>query len=207
MSCDNYREVEERIDWFLAPKNYPSRSGMCAQHTWHALGGSQSNPCPVAWGTPDANAVVNKLRAAGKLYTKDLMSPPRGAEVVWQYGSYGHAALSLGNGKIATTDPSNGKPTGIEDITYPKRWGAGNGGRPTGWSDYYSGTTYSVGEDDMPLTDEDIEKIAKAVNRTLGDWKADGDVQDAASDPPQTGSTRLRSIAKVTDAVVITPGE
>jgi hypothetical protein len=48
----------------------------------------------------------------------------------------------------------------------------------------------------MPLSDDDIRKIAKAVNDTLGDWTAAGELQDAASDPPQTGSTRLRAIWK-----------
>ena len=46
----------------------------------------------------------------------------------------------------------------------------------------------------MPLSDEDIEKIAKAVNKTLGDWNADGTEQDAADPKPQTASTRLRQI-------------
>lgn len=54
-------------------------------------------------------------------------------------------------------------------------------------------------DDDMPLSDKDIEKIARAVNRTLGDWNADGTEQDSADNPPKTASTRLREIAKNTD--------
>jgi len=174
---------------------------MCAQHSWHALGGNKNPPCPPRWNCANANAIVDKERAAGKLRTNNLDAPPRGALVLWKYGANGHAALSLGNGKIATTDPT-GKSggVGIEPITYPKKWGAANGGRPTGWADYYAGVTFAVGEEeDMPLSDADIEKIAKAVNRTLGDWKADGELQPAADDPPKTGSTRIRDIAKAVD--------
>jgi hypothetical protein len=141
MSCSTWRGIEDRITWFL--EHEPSGPGMCAQHTWHSLGGDKG--CPPAWGAANANAVVAKLRSAGKLYTTSLDDPPRGALVVYEYGNNGHACLSLGDGRIATTDPSNGQPTGTEPITYPKKWGAANGGRPTGWSDYYNGVTFTVG--------------------------------------------------------------
>ena len=130
MSCTSWRGVEERIDWFL--NNNPSSTGMCAQHTWHALGGDKNPPCPPRWDCANANAVHDKMKAAGKLYKTDLDAPPRGAYVVWKYGNNGHAASSLGDGKIATTDPSNGKMVGVEPITYPKRWGAANGDQPSG---------------------------------------------------------------------------
>ncbi len=135
------RGIEERIKWFLS--NSPGGVGWCARHTWRALGGDQGNP--PRWYCANANEVIKKVRAAGKLYTTDLMSPPRGAVVLYEYGANGHMALSLGDGRIATTDPS-GKPggTGIEPITYPARWGAPSGGRPTGWTDYYAGTTIDV---------------------------------------------------------------
>lgn len=167
-TCSDWRPVEDRLAWFL--NNRPAGVGMCAQHSWHALGGDRG--CPPAWGTPNANAIVDKLRAAGKLYTHKLDAPPRGALVVWRYGANGHAALSLGDGRIATTDPA-GKPggTGKEPITYPKVWGAANGGRPTGWTDYYNGVTFAVGtEDDMALTDEDIDKIARRVWKYLDEY-------------------------------------
>jgi murein DD-endopeptidase MepM/ murein hydrolase activator NlpD len=54
-------------------------------------------------------------------------------------------------------------------------------------------------EEDMALSDEDIERIAKRVNETLGDYDAKGKVQDAADNPPKTASTRLRQIAKSLD--------
>jgi hypothetical protein len=162
--CTAWREIEPRIDWFLG--HNPSARGMCAQHSWHAIGGDIG--CPPAWGAANANAVVDKLRAAGKLYTTDLDAPPRGAYVVWEYGENGHAAISLGNGQIATTDPSDtSKMVGIEPITYPAKWGAKNGGLPTGWTDYYSGVYGAVGTpdegDEMPLSEQDLRAIADMV--------------------------------------------
>jgi hypothetical protein len=198
MTCDTWRGVDERRRWFLT--HSPGGVGWCARHTWRSLGGDKG--CPPAWGAASANRVVAKLVAAGELRTNNLHNIPKGAIVLWRYGSFGHMALSDGPRLIVTTDSSKGPATtGVESYRWPARWGAPNGGIPTGWADYYNGVRFTVGEDeDMPLTDEDIERIAKRVNETLGDWKADGTVQPAASDPPKTGSTRLRGIAKAVDS-------
>ena len=60
-------------------------------------------------------------------------------------------------------------------------------------------------EEDMPLTDKDIDKIAEAVayrvNRTLGDYDAKGNVQ-GSPDKPRTGSSYLKDI----DGNTSTPG-
>jgi hypothetical protein len=194
------RSVAERRKWFL--NNSAGGVGWCARHTWRSLGGDRGNPPP--WNCPNANAVVKKLRAAGELRTNNLDDIPKGAIVVWEYGTNGHMALSDGPKKIVTTDSSKGdNTTGVEAHTYPKKWGAKNNGKPTGWADYYAGVRFAVGEDDV-ITDKDIEKIAeavaKAVNNTLGDWTAKGEVQPSADDPPKTGSTRLRAIAKKLEA-------
>lgn len=140
MTCTGYRGVEARIAWFLSHK--PAGVGMCAQHSWHALGGDRG--CPPRWGKPHANAVYDAVKASGRYFTG---APPRGALVLWRYGKYGHAAIALGNGKIATTDP-NGKPggVGIEGIGYPKKWGATRAKRI--WTDQYAGTRFTV-EDKM----------------------------------------------------------
>jgi hypothetical protein len=153
------RSTEARIDWFLS--HNPSGVGMCAQHSWHSLGGDYGNP--PAWGASDANAVYDKVKKSGRYFTT---TPPRGALVVWKYGNNGHAAISYGDGKIATTDP-NGKPgkTGVESLTYPHKWGASASARI--WTDEYNGVRFSVddeeGDDDMPSAGE----IAKAI------WKDD----------------------------------
>lgn len=140
------RGIEQRIDWFLT--HDPSGSGMCAQHTWHSLGGNNGNP--PAWGASDANECIAKIRASGRYWTPSSTDgpPPRGAAVYWEYGSNGHAALSLGDGRIATTDPSGGQGmTGIEPLNYPKKWGYG-GSEFTLWTDQYNGVRFDVGSSD-----------------------------------------------------------
>lgn len=128
------RGIEDRIRWFLS--NSPGGSGMCARHSWRSLGGDQGDP--PAWGCPDANAVYDKVKASGRYWSS---TPPRGALVVWKYGRHGHAAISAGNGRIVTTDPS-GKPggTGEESISYPSKWGA----RSYIWTDQYNGVRFDV---------------------------------------------------------------
>jgi hypothetical protein len=116
---------------------------MCAQHTWHSLGGDQGNP--PAWGCSDANQCVDKVKAAGRYWTDGI--PPRGAWVGWKYGSNGHAALSNGDGTITTTDPSNGNPTGVEPLDYPRRWGYTGSNDYTCWTDQYNGVRFEVGGD------------------------------------------------------------
>jgi murein DD-endopeptidase MepM/ murein hydrolase activator NlpD len=55
-------------------------------------------------------------------------------------------------------------------------------------------------DDDMPLSDADIEKIARRVNETLGDYNADGSVRDGyggkGEPEPEKGDKRLRQIEK-----------
>jgi len=136
------RGIEERLDWFLS--HNPSGPGMCAQHSWRALGGNQNPPNPERWGTPDANAVYGKVKASGRYWTG---TPKRGALVVWQYGDNGHVAICYDSAgtKIATTDPKN-KPggVGVESIAYPEQWGASPNRRI--WTDEYNGSRFSVGE-------------------------------------------------------------
>ena len=139
------RGIEERIEWFQT--HNPSGSGMCAQHTWHALGGNNGNP--PAWGAEDANACVDKVKASGRYWTPQTWDgpPPRGAWVGWKYGNNGHAALSNGDGKISTTDPSgNQGMCGIEPLDYPKKWGFDDSnGDYTVWTDQYNGVRFPVG--------------------------------------------------------------
>lgn len=75
--------------------------------------GEWAGDCPklpyVAWRAagitvPKANAIVNyrtwKARKGGALPTS---APPRGAIAFWNITSYGHTAVALGNGFVATT--------------------------------------------------------------------------------------------------------
>lgn len=133
------RDIEPRIDWFLS--NEPSARGMCAQHSWHSLGGDYGNP--PAWGCEDANECVDKVKASGRYWTPAIWDgyPPRGAWVGYKYGADGHACISLGDGRIATTDPSNGAMVGIENLDYPNRWGASGWSL---WTDQYAGVRFPV---------------------------------------------------------------
>lgn len=119
------RSVDEGLDWFLS--HDASGSGMCAQHSWHSLGGDRG--CPPAWGCDDANEVYDKVKASGRYWT----TPKRGDLILWRYGSNGHAARVYDEAgtKIATTNPTgeSGGGTGIEPIGYPSKWGATSSAR------------------------------------------------------------------------------
>jgi hypothetical protein len=56
-------------------------------------------------------------------------------------------------------------------------------------------------EDDMPLTDDDIEKLAKRVNQCLGDYTADGKKREGTKDPEQADA-RLRQIENKIDKLL-----
>lgn len=167
------RDIEPRINWH--DDNIPAGSGMCAQHSWHALGGDYGNP--PAWGCSDANEVIGKVFDSGRYWTPDDWDgpPPRGAWVGWKYGSNGHAALSLGNGLIMTTDPANGEWTDTEPLDYPTRWGFNDSnGDYTVWSDEYHGVRITVEDDEMPTAEE----IARAVwDYELQDPDSDGTIR------------------------------
>ena len=173
------RGVEARIDWFLT--NTPSGRGMCAQHTWHALGGDYGNP--PAWGCPDANACVDKVRASGRYWTPDTWAgpPPRGAWVGYKYGDDGHACLSLGDGRIATTDPADGAMTGIEDLDYPNRWGASGWDV---WTDQYNNVRIEV--DDGMTNNLDYKYLGKPAG-TLTVGTTYTKLDDSTYDPPRSG--------------------
>lgn len=167
------RGVEDRLTWFLT--HDPGGVGMCARHSWRALGGDQGNP--PRWFAEDANAVYDKVRASGRYFTTP---PPRGALILWPYGKHGHAALSMGGGRIATTDPT-GKPggTGVEPIGYPARWGA----KGYIWTDQYAGVRFEVGTMSNNI-DYNYSGKPKG-DLTLGTRYTRLDV--AAWDPPRKG--------------------
>jgi hypothetical protein len=141
------RGVEERLAWMR--DHEPGEAGQCARWTWYALGGNQDPPSPPAWGTPDANAVVANMRAAGELHTD--RNAPRGAIVLWTSENHGHMALSKGpeyNNDIHSTDPyGNWGKTG----TMPQKWPEQNWGQTwAGWSDYYAGVRLPMGAEPEP---------------------------------------------------------
>lgn len=154
------RGIEERINWFLS--HLPSGPGMCAQHSWHSLGGDRGNP--PRWNCSDANAVHAKVVASGRYFKTP---PPRGALILWKYGNDGHAALSLGNGRIATTDPTNNPGSvGVEPIDYPKKWGAGS----YIWTDQYNGVRFNVKEPDVAAASYIVKKATTNQTIPLNKW-------------------------------------
>lgn len=176
------RGIEERIDWFLSHR--PDGPGLCAQHSWRSLGGDYGNP--PAWGCSDANEVYDKVKKSGRYFTSP---PPRGALVLYRYGNNGHAAIEHTAGdRIATTNPDpddpDGRGTGVEDNAYPAKWGASKGSAI--WTDEYNGVRFPVGEEDedVPLSQDDINKIAAAVwkyNAVTTALNRDGTVDDDTS--------------------------
>lgn len=143
------RSVNDRIHWFLTTK--PPGVGMCLRHTWLAT------DLPYV-GIPDANAGWAYVKGNGKLYPKDR-KPPRGAWVWYASPTHGHVGISLGDGVIASTDVNGPATTGRVQLSYPETvWGH----RYVGWSDWF-GESFTVGDEDMPLSDADINRIARAV--------------------------------------------
>lgn len=138
------RGVEARIQWNI--DNEPGEAGQCARWTWYACGGNQDPPNPPKWGCPDANAVIDKARAAGVLFTGDDI--PRGAWVLYSSSTYGHACLSKGirggKGDIHTVDPYNDwGATGTADFRFPiDSWGH----RYEGWLIRYAGQLLPMSE-------------------------------------------------------------
>ena len=198
------RNVKDRIAWFLKDSNGPQNSGMCAKRTWMSLGGDYGNP--PAWGCADANAAYDKIIKSGRFWRG---TPKKGAVVAWKYSKHGHLALSYdGASKIATTDPADGSVAGVQDINFPTKWGAKKDSWI--WTDQYNGVRFAVGDTSAAtpgkedeVTKADIEAIAKAVNKTLGDWVASGAVSSAAPDPknPEAASTKIRQIEAKVDRI------
>lgn len=178
------RNIEERIKWFLT--HSPRGSGMCAQHTWHSLGGDYGNP--PRWGADNANEVVKLIIESGRYETPQTWAgpPPRGAVVGWRYGQRGHLALSEGNGKIDTTNPPM-RPlgTGIENLDYPKKWGYNTAKGPyTVWTDEYNGVRFPVGDRVLDIVDYDYLDKPGGTFTVTRDYKT---LDQSEWTPPRSG--------------------
>jgi hypothetical protein len=88
----------------------------------------------------------------------DDRKPPRGAPTFYTGGTngYGHACISLGDGKIRSTDcPSSGN-VGNTDIGWPER----------AWGLKYAGWTEDIGGVDIPW----LRNVARGVRREGGQF-------------------------------------
>jgi hypothetical protein len=121
--------------------------------------------------------------------------PPRGVPVWYGPGTgsrFGHVALSLGGGRIRSTDCPRDGMVDDTDLLYPlRRWGHDY----VGWSTSIGGQQIpglGGGGEDMPLSDEDAQKVAWAV------WSfAEGTLAG------QSAASRLASLG---EQVVSLPG-
>ena len=97
--------------------------GYCLNFVWNCIS------APKSYGCPDANAAWS--RATQKVRTG---TPPAGAPVYFSGGSHGHIAISLGGGRIRSTDwPVKGRvgTTTIGDLC--REW-YGSQSNYRGWS-------------------------------------------------------------------------
>lgn len=137
--------VEERIKWFLSHK--PDEEGQCLHHVWEATAIPEQ-------GIPNANEGWQYAARNGQLHAGDRSSP-RGSWVYWSNATFGHVALSLGDGRIASTDVEGAATTGIVPLSWVEtNWGQSY----RGWTDWF-GEFFDVGEDDV-ISEQDKKDIA-----------------------------------------------
>jgi len=123
-----YNSPSEAVQWALSHQGQDlGYSGLCDHFVAQAYGLDHS-------GYDSAATHFQSAKAAGQIHTDT--NPPAGALVYWDTGANGHIALSVGGGKVASTDftkvgQENVVP--IADIT--QKWGS-----YLGWSPpYYDG--------------------------------------------------------------------
>jgi hypothetical protein len=124
------------------------------------------------------------------------MNAPRGSAVYWTGGShgYGHIAISVGGGKVRSTDAGGSGHVATVSIG----WVHDHWGLPyAGWAWDINEQTIGHGDEEDEVKDEDIEAIASRVNKTLGDYKADGKERDPSNKDPDQGNARLSQIEQV----------
>ncbi len=95
-------------------------SGQCLHFVWLCLDGQHS------YGLPDANAAFGASR-----HLSTTGTPPAGVPVYFLGSKYGHVALSVGGGRIRSTDwPSRNRIGEVEISVLAKSWGR----RYAGWA-------------------------------------------------------------------------
>jgi hypothetical protein len=95
-------------------------SGQCLHFVWRCLDGQHS------YGLPDANAA---FKASRHLHTTG--TPPAGVPVYFLGSKHGHVALSVGGGRIRSTDwPSSNRIAEVKISELSRAWGR----RYAGWA-------------------------------------------------------------------------
>lgn len=100
--------------------------GMCCNFVWNCIA------APHRFGLPDANAAWS--RATQRRSGTDA---PAGTPVYWAGGKHGHIALSVGGGRVRSTDwPAKGKVGEVDIDEMTRTWGIAY----RGWSADFAGT-------------------------------------------------------------------
>jgi len=82
-------------------------------------------------------------------------NPPKGAPCYYRGGSYGHAVISVGGGRIRSTDCTTTSKVNDAALSWPETaWGYDY----LGWTEDINGVNLPIGKDD-----DDIRKIAREV--------------------------------------------
>ena len=129
-------------------------NGLCLAHVQDAYGAKPVEPSAIA-------AWNNSKR---KHVTTNLSTAPYGAPIYWsQPGNpYGHIALHLNGDRMYTTDSAVGHPH-EDSIQVWQSYGY----QPLGWTEDIEGqpipTLYKRGDNDMALTQDELNQIAGAV--------------------------------------------
>lgn len=163
------------------------------QHSTYPAGYCQKFVRLECWGVGSLyGSAIEAWNGARDKHPGDR-TPPAGAPCYYRGGQYGHAVCFTYDAMRSTDCTSTGRVS-EEDIGWPERaWGY----EYLGWTGDINGVDLPLeqGEEDMPLSDDDITKIAKRVNMVLGDYDAEGDQRDKG-DPahPDHADVRLRQI-------------
>jgi len=100
--------------------------GYCANFTWNCVTSGRKT-----YGIADANAAWD--RATQKVTTG---TPPAGAPVYWAGYAHGHIAVSVGGGRVRSTDwPIKGQVSEVDIETITRDWGI----TYRGWSRDFAG--------------------------------------------------------------------
>jgi hypothetical protein len=123
-----------------AENTHRNTPGMCQHQTWVWFAGSSAGDRD---HDGDADAVDGWLSEPAQAKHAGDRHPPRGVPVSWSGGSHGHGhrAISLGDGKIRTTDGDGEGVVATRDLDWPEQaWGL----HYLGWSETIDGQTIPV---------------------------------------------------------------
>jgi len=130
----------------------------------------------MAWGKPGryASALAGWAAAKKEKRAYEGKTPPPGAMVYWGGGQYGHAAVSIGGGKIVSTDIKRKGQADIVTIDYlTKQWG-----KPyLGWADPDKGTKLNKSataiDPGTVSVDTSVVNPQQAANKSGNPWWKD----------------------------------